>query len=146
MRFFPKKQKNLLDTFLLFFSQPNPHDFSSPVKFFARCGFQIVDLKSKSPFARPLLGTKTTFLDNYASHLRDTVSGPGSFGDLRQRHPSLHGHEDIQPDRGHRPIEFCDNGLRRRIHQLFPTRRCSWYKLYLHFFGPGVLRTIIMLF
>jgi len=44
MQFFAEKQKNLLDTFLLFFSQPNPHDFSSPVKFFARCGFQIVDL------------------------------------------------------------------------------------------------------
>jgi hypothetical protein len=44
MQSFPKKQKNLLDTFLLFFSQPNPLDFSSPVKFFARCGFQIVDL------------------------------------------------------------------------------------------------------
>jgi len=44
MQFFPKKQKNLLDTFLLFFSQPNPLDFSSPVKIFARCGFEIVDL------------------------------------------------------------------------------------------------------
>jgi len=41
---FPKKQKNLLNTFLLFFSQPNPLDFSSPLKVFARCGFQIVDL------------------------------------------------------------------------------------------------------
>jgi len=44
MQFFAEKQKNILDTFLLFFSQPNPLDFSSPVKIFARCGFQIVDL------------------------------------------------------------------------------------------------------
>jgi hypothetical protein len=47
-------------------------------------------------------------------------------------------------DREHRPIEFTDNGLRRRIHQLCPTRRCSWYKLYLHVFGPVVLCTIII--
>jgi hypothetical protein len=44
MQFFAKKQKKLLGTFLLFFSQPNPLDFSSPLKIFARCGFQIVDL------------------------------------------------------------------------------------------------------
>ena len=95
-------------------------------------------IKSKSPFARPHLKTKTNFLDNHATHLRDTVSGPGSFGDPQTGFRDTH---LCTVTRTYSRVQHTDRGHR---HQLCPTRRCSWYKLYLHVFGPVVLCTIII--